>query len=135
MADELPDDHPLRRMYPNTPIIHRPPKYSFPNLANDGPATLIDQDEDVETYLFGGARMECGKCGKWTWHDIFVEVTGLVEIQAETHANCRDCGARQKGSVKEGIGSIEPTRMGITPRDPKAKAIRKAARKARKANR
>lgn len=136
MPKELPSDHPLRALAPETAMVHRAPRYSFPNLANDGPAALVDQDDEAETYLFGGTRMECkGRCGRWTWHDIYVEVTGMVEISAEVHANCRDCGTRQEGSVKSGIGAIQPSRLAIEVRDPKARERARQQRRARRRNR
>lgn len=135
MAKDLPSDHPLRALAPDQAMIHRPARYSFPNLANDAPAALVDQDDEAETYLFGGARMECKGCDKWTWHDIYVEVTGLVQIEAQTHANCRDCGGRQEGSVKEGIGVIEPSRLGIQVNDNKGRQRTRAQRRARRQNR
>ncbi len=101
LADELSE----------TATIIRPAKYTVPG--QDGDAQLIDQDDDgTETFRWGDARIECkGKCGKWTHHDIYIEVEGLVQLKARTFATCRDCQHEQAGEVMDGIGDIEPRRL------------------------
>ena len=100
----------LARELSNTATIVKPARYAVPG--QDGRATLVDQDDDADTYLWGDARIACkGKCGKHTHHDIYIEVEGLVAMKARTFAVCRDCLFEQPGEVMSGIGDIQPRRL------------------------
>lgn len=54
---------------------------------------LIESFEDEDLYIIReNERMNCVKCSKYTYHDIYGTVSGEQIIMVKIITHCRDCG-------------------------------------------
>jgi hypothetical protein len=82
------------------PSIVKPQRFTIKNGA------FVQNDGETETHCIGFDRIQCKKCGKFTFHDIFLEISGEIMIKMQPIVTCRDCGNEEIGQITD-AGNVQ----------------------------